>query len=614
MYKTIYLNDSFSDYITSPDDTLSNLKRINLFIGQNNSGKSRFMRKLLMEPGLEFSLSNPDFTALHEEISASFRELFLSFKQQRVKDVDGILAEFNKIAQRINRGTRTYFDEWVPMVYHFGQKLKEFTEIQNVVPLNPSGPSRHHEFNLVLDIKRTGDRIYAAIDKIFLLKSPLNFNGIYIPILRGLRPPTGNASDIYSERTKNDYFGGNTSSDTIFTGLKLYDEVKRKLLGTKEDRDLIRRFEEFLSRVFFNAEPITLIPQHNSDVLLVGIGDDERSIQDLGDGIQAIITLLYPMFTNIGSYQTFFIEEPEFSLHPGLQRIFLETLMIDEFSSFQFFISTHSNHFLDIAIDIDSLSIYSFSKNTGTVGKFTIENASQKDARILELLGVRNSSVFLSNCSIWVEGITDRLYLKKYLEVYQNYLVENDSETIIWREDINYSFIEYAGGNLVHWSFEDSEDIEKINVSAIANKFLLIADSDKTENRKEGRKAARLKDLENKLGESFIVIDGVEIENTLSSEILISTVKSLEKENSEVVEYEPGNILFETYQYLQMGVYIEESFKNLEKKYKAESGTVLHKLDFCKNAVSHIKKYEDLSPEGKRLAEKIYQFIKKANT
>ncbi len=44
-----------------------------------------------------------------------------------------------------------------------------------------------------------------------------------------------------------------------------------------------------------------------------------------------------------------------------------------------------------------------------------------RDRDLLASLGVKPSSVYLANCTIWVEGITDRLYITKYME---KYLVE----------------------------------------------------------------------------------------------------------------------------------------------------------------------------------------------
>ena len=53
----------------------------------------------------------------------------------------------------------------------------------------------------------------------------------------------------------------------------------------------------------------------------------------------------------------------------------------------------------------------------------------------MDSLGVRNSSVFLANSTIWIEGITDRLYLKKYMEVYQREMFNRGQIKKIYEED-----------------------------------------------------------------------------------------------------------------------------------------------------------------------------------
>jgi len=111
-------------------------------------------------------------------------------------------------------------------------------------------------------------------------------------------------------------------------------------------------------------------------------------------------------------------------LHPGLQRILLNLMTSDRFPNQQYFLTTHSNHLLEITQDMEKISIYRFtkilteSKEPDIEAKFNIDSVSSGNRSLLDCLGVANSSVFLSNCTIWVEGITDRLYIRKYLELY----------------------------------------------------------------------------------------------------------------------------------------------------------------------------------------------------
>ncbi|MBK7040341.1 MAG: hypothetical protein IPH46_07705 [Bacteroidetes bacterium] len=109
---------------------------------------------------------------------------------------------------------------------------------------------------------------------------------VYIPILRGLRPTQlkddenfDEIQDNYLKRTVRDYFkDAEIKDDEIFTGLRLYNDTKKMLLGKQVERDKIRRFEAFLSKTFFNDQPFTLIPNIEDDSLHVSIGNEERPI------------------------------------------------------------------------------------------------------------------------------------------------------------------------------------------------------------------------------------------------------------------------------------------------------------------------------------------------
>lgn len=114
-----------------------------------------------------------------------------------------------------------------------------------------------------------------------------------------------------------------------------------------------------LSKTFFDEKEVALIPKVKDDVLTIKIGDEkERPIYNLGDGIQSIILITLPLFLYLDISKVrntnvlVFIEEPEIGLHPSLQRTLIETLLDKRFENFQFFFTTHSNHFLDMQLKI----------------------------------------------------------------------------------------------------------------------------------------------------------------------------------------------------------------------------------------------------------------------
>jgi len=261
-----------------------------------------------------------------------------------------------------------------------------------------------------------------------------------------------------------------------------------------------------------------------------------------------------------------------------------------------------------LTLDLENVSIYTFAKEIEAgVGvektpKFRIENVSNEDFRSLELLGVRNSSVFLSNCTIWVEGVTDRRYLRLYLHLFQE--KKNLKE---FKEDLHFSFVEYGGGNITHWSFLDNND-DNIDVNRLCGKLFLVCDRDNSKTKGE-----RQNKLKNVLGDRFHCLECREIENLLTPEVLKSVVQ----------KYEGDNVVFndvaqENYKSTLLGEFIEtKMLRNPPKRkggYKDESGTIKDKVRFCDKALAEINSFDQLSKEAQALTETLYNFIVKNNS
>lgn len=372
----------------------------------------------------------------------------------------------------------------------------------------------------------------------------------------------------------------------------------------------------------------------------------------MGDGIQTIIIYTFPLFKYKHKKHFLFIEEPEQNLHPGMQRILLEILNDDRLKNATVFFTTHSNHLLDSTIDSsDKTSIFSFQKeeidanngNTQTAN-FIVENLKSPNINVLDNLGIRNSSVFLSNCTIWVEGVTDRKYIKQFMKIYCK-----KNNITNYQEDIHYSFVEYAGSNIAHWGFEDEkkEGKDKIFAKSISNRIFFIADSDvklvksndvkvKDNPKKyfevegkifEIKKYKRHAKLKEELGEKgFYRLDSKEIENILTPLVIKNVIAKYE--NKEV-----GKLIFKNdfskeeeggkpiYWWQNLGKFIEDNVEGLTKNY-SKKNTIKDKVGFCNKAVEYmatelhkenwIENYKNLlSDEAEHLCEKIINFIEK---
>jgi predicted ATP-dependent endonuclease of OLD family len=609
MFKSLQLNtDITKEYITNEEDNiLSNLSRINIFIGPNNSGKSRFMRGLFITKEHLFdkeSINIDEYNFELELIMNLLNEYLINYKT--IYNVDNLCVnEFNNLKSIEDLLKKNTTFQTIINSPKFTTELSRYSISQLT---NSKFQNLKKELNSRIDdlinlLEKSKTKIYVQ-------------DSIYIPILRGLRSinyQNGEFSreDFYYERTIRDYFKGSNiefskenSTKSIYTGLSLYDDVQKLLLGNYEQRNLVKDFESFLSKTFFQNKEITIIPRlEEKDVYINISGEKEdRPIYNLGEGVQAIIILTYPLFFNKGKNLKVYIEEPDIYLHPGFQRILIETLLNTKgFEDFQYFFTTHSNHFLDMTLDYQKISVYKFSRDNE---QFYIDNIDNPDITLLEHLGVKNSSVFLTNCTIWVEGITDRIYIRKYLELYQKSLSEGDKK---YFEDVHYSFVEYGGNNITHWSFLDKES--GIEVERLCGKLFLITDDDGAqENEKKG---IRLQDLKRVLGKRYYRLKAREIENLLTKEIILETVKGLETEiNRKNINYKSSVIYDDK---VNIGNFILDNIKGIRQKSNYKKGKIVKKVDFAHEATKHLKVFKDLSIEAQKLTKLLYDFISNNN-
>jgi predicted ATPase len=398
-------------------------------------------------------------------------------------------------------------------------------------------------------------------------------NRCYVPMIRGMRPPltleqAGQVNiddkDWYKLRTTCDHFANHGDlrrrngygEQQIFSGLGLYTNLRERLLArTQTIRDSVRDYESFLSKHFFPGKVVTLIPveEGENDVVHIKIGNNkEYPIYDLGDGMQSLIICTYPIVTETKPGSLFFLEEPDLCMHPSLQRTFLEVLKTyHRKMGHQFFITTHSNHLLDLLEDNELVSIFSFSEiadrapdpadssqpdnaNSSQSIKpkpsFRIRPSTLRDRQTLLELGVRPSATYLANATIWVEGVSDSAYLKAYMEAFVHYLkhLGNGWGKALaerleqYKEDRHYAFVEYSGANLTHFSFEERESDNgqtETSVSDLCGKAIVIADGDIVE------KDDRISHFVDQLKERFICLPCKEIENLIPEELMKKQIR-----------------------------------------------------------------------------------------
>ncbi|WP_420552172.1 ATP-dependent nuclease [Tenacibaculum aiptasiae] len=605
------------------------LNNINFFIGANNSGKSRFMRGLLRLENI-----NKVFFAKNESIYS----ILLRIKNPILIDKERTISQTqlkeiqNKIKSLVfdeidtnNTIDELYSNEKNELnfsgLFLYKEKLKDFEEELSKI----KSEELKTKIKFYIDLFNKLDEELGFAKKNEIRKKT------YIPILRSLLTTEHLGEHAYRNTVKKVFFKEKTLSNNISleTGLDLWGRIDK--MGRSPKKRDIEKFEFFLSKYFFEGKRVELLARETSESLnLISIAIDNgdfRSANEIGDGIQTLLLLLFPIFT-ASENEIFYIEEPETNLHPGFQRIFIETLLTNKDildKNLKFFFTTHSNHFLDLTLRNDKVSFFQFQKIEE--GKHLIKTKIKPSKETLDLLGVNNTSVFLANTSLWVEGPTDRLYLSKFLKLYCK-----EHKLPYLKEDIDYAFFEYGGNLIAHYLFKETkEEIEevdgnevkdKINSFALSSKIYLLADNDNAKSGDEKfRRRKVLEELSNNDNFKYQNTIVKEIENLLPVKIVKEFMFELLTNETNIEIVKGINFQRSEYKNVGLGEFYVKEFKECGlkegdyKKFKTKSGTLSsdYKKKLARFVVDSSYNYDDLKEDNEvleNLIEKLYNFIK----
>lgn len=263
--------------------------------------------------------------------------------------------------------------------------------------------------------------------------------------------------------------------------------------------NLVRKFlnysnydENLIQKKLLNALNAIVKPDAEFNNIKIqqveGIGDIEWEIfledndiryalSKMGSGLKTIILVLLNLLVipETDAYKNkkiiYLFEELENNLHPALQRRLYDYLYDYSIrNDVIFFITTHSHIAINAFSDKEKTRIYHIKKENGSSTLHKIDDFISKSA-LLNDLDVKAADLLQSNGVIWVEGPSDKVYIKKWLEIFCGNR---------WKEGRDYQFLYYGGRLLSHYTANPEQEVEElINILLTNRNAAIVMDSDK---------------------------------------------------------------------------------------------------------------------------------------
>jgi 5S rRNA maturation endonuclease (ribonuclease M5) len=347
------------------------LQAVTVICGRNNSGKSTLLQALASDEMVRRGVSSTSTLAKHV---AKRSEPAMGWSSRGTDSVES--NEYRSIINGVIASKRVWFDGTGE---EFATTVRELS--------NSSFSLKQYHFNL------------GAVAEAYRSTFQTSVRRVLIPARRSLELVKLIA---LSEEPQPEGAG-------ILNSL-FYLKSQPVGSGERNRYDAIMKaFQEISSGYIFD-----LVPQKANTVTLnfSKRGGDWRGAESFGLGLQDLLILVF--FALEPAVDVLLIEEPESHLHPEMQRKLLSFFRAHEAK--QYFITTHSNVFLDNAL-VDRVLFTAFDT------RVRVSDETSR-ASILDDLGYSVADNLVSDVIILVEGPTDVPVIEEFLSklgLYQKY-------------------------------------------------------------------------------------------------------------------------------------------------------------------------------------------------